>query len=106
MAHRLRSKLTSDVESLIHDVDGERVVEVVIELDAPRGDMDIAELKASFSRLARPVAEHIARLGGEITGEAWINQTLKARLPAERIPQLSHLAHVGTVDVPHRITLD
>jgi hypothetical protein len=91
------------------------LVEVVVELRRDLlGDPDressrneqIAALKESFNREVEPVEEVIRQAGGEITGRAWINQTLRARIPAEKVKDLASHESVQSVDVPHAITRD
>jgi hypothetical protein len=86
----------------------EELVDVVVELtgDAQGGHNDIPALKAGFAKLSRPVSRVINDLGGEVLGEAWINRTLRARVPGSRIEDLSTLDEVSLVDVPHKITPD
>jgi hypothetical protein len=92
------------------------LVEVVLELhrrdtsaQAAAGGLrseKIAALKESFNRDADPVEEMIRSVGGEVTGRAWINQTVRARVPAQKIKQLAAHEKVRTVDLPHPLTPD
>jgi hypothetical protein len=63
----------------------------------------IAELKESFNRDVEPLEEIIRGVGGEVTGSAWINQTVRARVPAEKIKELAAHEKVQVVDLPHSI---
>jgi hypothetical protein len=105
MQRSSESKLTADLESLVQNVDARELVDVVVELDTRQG-IDDGALEEWFSAVATSVADQIAALGGQVTGTAWINQTLKARLQAERVAELSQLDEIEVVDVPHKITLD
>lgn len=83
-------------------------VEIILELrsEVPEPDPSlprserIAARKASAQRLYDPVEEAIARAGGEILERAWINQTLRARLPVHRVHDLATLDEVALIDVP------
>jgi hypothetical protein len=80
---------------------------VIVELEPPSPERVSAdELKVAFRQVADPVAEAIAGLGGEVKGEAWINSTLRARVPAASLGDLSELEPVAALDVPHQLTPD
>lgn len=91
----------------------EELVELVVELETVTPDEaglsrteKIAARKEAFERHAAPVAEAIAGAGGEVTGRAWINQTLKARLPRHAVAAVARLDKVAQVDVPRALELD
>jgi hypothetical protein len=72
-----------------------------VELGGASRDKSSADaLREAFRQAATPVAEAINNLGGEVTGEAWINQTLRARLPAKSVGRLSDVDEVRAVAVP------
>ena len=103
-------KVTSDLASKIAEADDDGLLEVVVELDAPetkaaRGDRRAAmeAQKQGFRAAAEPVEKRIVSAGGEITGAAWINRTLRARVPARSIAKLSEESTVTAVDVPRAI---
>lgn len=66
----------------------------------------IAERKESFARTSTPVEDAIVRAGGIVTGKAWINRTLKARVPVESIKRISELDEVESLDTPHDLDPD
>jgi hypothetical protein len=66
----------------------------------------IATLKENFVRDLAPVEEAVLNAGGELTGQAWINRTVRARVPTECVKQLSEHQQVAKVDVPHAIEQD
>ena len=91
------------------------LVEVVVELrrggtvtpdqNVPRAER-ITALRESFDREVAPVEEIIRRAGGEVTGRAWINQTVRARVPAQKVKELASDERVQAVDVPHAVAPD
>jgi hypothetical protein len=98
-------KITPELESRAREEDDDALVEVVVELAEPSSEQaSMDELKAAFRESAEPVAEAIAGLGGEVQGEAWINRTLKARVPARGLSDLSNIETVAALDVPHGLT--
>ena len=105
-------KVTPDLASRIEVTDDECLVDVVVELEAPpvpsavpSGDRAaaIAELKETFRAAADPVIRLVVALGGEVLGEAWLNRTLRVRVPASAIAELSAASGVSAVDIPRRI---
>lgn len=88
-------------------------VEVVVEVQSlgvpaaslPR-DARIRALRQDFDAVAAPLAEAIAALGGKVTGTTWLNQTLRASLPATEIAKLDSLDAVQRIDVPHALEPD
>jgi len=63
----------------------------------------IAALKEAYTRNVAPVEEAVRKAGGEVTGHAWINQTVRARVPADRVKELSEHDRVAVLDTPHPI---
>lgn len=103
----LQTKITPELESRARSEDGEALLDVIVELEPPAPErVSAAELKVAFRQAADPVAEAIAGLGGEVEGEAWINSTLRARVPVASLGDLSDLEAVAALDVPHQLTPD
>jgi hypothetical protein len=99
------SKITPELRARAGDA--EEPIDVIVELENRGGEETGVEgLKAAFSASAAPVAERIANLGGEVTGEAWINQTVRARVPAKHVDQIADLDEVSVVDVPRALEAD
>ena len=74
------------------------------ETAAPRSRGEaIALRKEAFSHDVVPVEEAVTKVGGEVVGHAWINQTVRARVPAHGLEQLSELDEVAVLDVPHTL---
>ena len=95
------------VNKLEHANDSD-LVEVILQLEAPsnspgastvrsRADKIVA-MKEAFSHDAASVEDAVRNVGGEVTGRAWINQTLRARVPAQKVKDLCELEKVATVD--------
>lgn len=102
-----RANITSDLASQVDAAEDSNLLDVVVELDSEREPApDIASAKEQFSRAAEPVAEAISGMGGEVMGGAWINYTLRARVPAAGVPTVAGLDRVAVVDVPHAIQHD
>ena len=109
------AKLNPDLATRLAQADAHDVVDVVLELDpqseppaaAPQSRSEqIALRKEMFSHDVVPVEEAIHEAGGEVIGRAWINQTVRARVPAQGVEQLSELEKVAALDVPRRIEAD
>ncbi len=106
------SKITDDLASHM-SANEDALVEVVVELHVAEEDADapaptdrqakILAKKEGFRATAEPVVTAIRSCGGEVTGEAWINQTLRARVPARSVERLAEEEAVARVDVPHEI---
>jgi hypothetical protein len=86
------------------------VVEVVVELRAPSDigaalprAQRMARLKEQFEHEKAPVEQAIARAGGTVTDRAWINHSLKCRLPRGSLTQLTALPEVAAIDLPRAI---
>lgn len=84
-------------------------LDVVLELEQPGVAADgsraerIAQQKASFQAIAEPVKAVVLQSGGSIEAEAWINCTIKARVPTSAIQHLKEVEGIVTIDLPHRI---
>ena len=77
---------------------------MIVELDAGPDDApDMAAAKEAFNRAAEPVTKLVAGLGGEVVDGAWINNTLRARVPAGNVPHVAGAEGVAAVDVPHAV---
>ena len=85
----------------------ELIVELTAPVDAPSTGANraamIAARKAAFSLAAAPIAEQIREMGGEITGEAWINNSMRARLAKRHAPALSANESVKRLDLPRQL---
>lgn len=106
------TKLKPDLTARLAQADADEVLDVVLELDpqteladaAPQSRSEqIALRKEIFSHDVVPVEEAIQEAGGEVVDQAWINQTVLARVPVRGVEQLSELDKVMALDVPRTI---
>jgi hypothetical protein len=102
-------KVTPALASRLEAAGGDGLLEIVVELEGPpppkaveRDDRRAAleAMKERFRTAAGPVEQAIQAVGGEVTGKAWINHTLRARVPAKSVPRIVEHASVAAVDVP------
>jgi hypothetical protein len=108
-------KLTDKLAEHIENTAAGDMLEIIVELDPTRGkeilsgsealsrQERIAKLQEDFTEQCAAVASKIADAGGEILGQAWINKTLKVRVPAGSIDQISDDDEVAVVDLPEKI---
>src|SRR5258708_1085880 len=104
-------KLSRKLAEALQNSNHEDHLDVVLELHQPPPDApvgggraeQIAARKAAFAKHAQSVASQIRSLGGEVTGEAWINSTMRARLSRNMVSALSEAPQVKTLDVPHQL---
>ena len=98
------ANVTRDLAAEVAAAESSNLLDVVVELEGAYGDdADMAAAKAAFERAVGPVAEVIAGAGGQVLEGAWINQTLRARVPARAISELAGTDGVSAVDVPHAL---
>jgi hypothetical protein len=111
----LATKLSEQVTQLLQSKDASDFVDVIVELQhsdeddaaAPQTRNErIAYLKEAFNRRIAPLKETIKSIGGEITEQAWINQTLRVRVPADKINLLSDHDEVAKLDLPRPLERD
>ena len=107
----LSTKLAAALEGRAEDEWVEVVVELAAAPEPPSEPSEavsrgakIAALKRAFEEASTPVSREIEEAGGEVLGSAWLNQTLKARLPCGAVEALAGLAQVRRLDAPRRLT--
>lgn len=109
------AKVSEQLSKELDQSDSSKMLDVIIELhpeDAPTAPQPqsraekIAALKEKFVRDAAPIQQVVQNAGGELKGEAWINRTIRARVPIETIKHLSEQEQVAKVDVPHTLELE
>jgi hypothetical protein len=105
-------KLTAKLAEHIQKTGVGDMLDVIVELDPARGqdilsqsgDLSrqdrIARLQEDFTEQSAAVISKIAEAGGEILDHAWVNKTLKVRLPAESLGEIAQEAEVKAVDLP------
>lgn len=107
--------LTESLRQLASRSHSQDLIDVIIELprspiptrslpsNAPREE-SLRQLIDEFASLSAPVRQTIERVGGEVLGQAWINNTLKVRVPASSLTELDQTEHVTLLDTPDQIT--
>jgi hypothetical protein len=106
-------KLSPTLVDLLKKTDVSDFVDVVLELNTNSESVHSNEIKSrsekiaakreAFDRYLASIEKEIRNLGGEITGRAWINQTIRARVPAQAVKDLSMNDKIEIVDLPRRI---
>ena len=111
----METKLTEQLSEVLQSKDASDLVDIIVELyrtgkneaEIPQTRNErIAHLKEAFNRKIGPLEGTIKSIGGEIRGQAWINQTLQVRVPADKVCLLSEHDEVAKLDVPHPIVRD
>lgn len=111
----MEAKLTEQLSEVLQSKDASDLIDVIVELypsaedeaAAPQTRSErIAQSKSAFNRKIIPLEETIKSIGGEITGQAWINETLRARVPADKVSLLSDHEEVAKLDIPHPLVRD
>jgi hypothetical protein len=106
-------KVTPEAMAKIKSDEGD-TVELIVELNCEPGDAGagssraerVAAARRVFDAVATGVSERIAELGGEVVDRAWINQTLRSRLPRESVEVLADDDDVLLVDALRELDLD
>jgi hypothetical protein len=102
-------KVTPALASRLEAAADDGLLEIVVELEGPPPPKAVGResrqaameaQKEGFRAAADPVEQAIRAAGGEVTGKAWINHTLRARVPARSVPGIVEHASVAAVDVP------
>src|SRR5690242_11899120 len=100
-------KLSPRLVECLESVDRVTLIEVVVELrpvdvaTLPPGSRHerVAALQAAFQRELAPVAERIEAAGGTVLETAWLNQTLRSRLPASALAAVADDPAVHAIDL-------
>lgn len=108
-------KLTDGITSWLSGLDPDESLDVIIELNLEAGpessrpltrEEQISARKEAFTKSAEEVEAVVRDVGGEVTARAWINSTLRSRVPARGVERISALDRVARLDVPHSIVED
>ena len=111
----MESKLSEQLAQHLQSTGTSELLDVIIELHQKKEaeatpsqsrTERIANLKETFSRKIAPLEETIRQIGGEVTGQAWINQTLRVRVPADKVKLLSAYDQIAKLDLPHLLKRD
>jgi len=101
------AKITPDLAAEVDAAESSNLLDVVVELaDDAEEAPDMAAAKEAFARASEPVKEVISASGGEVLEGAWLNKTLRARVPARAVSEVADADGVSGIDVPHRLEAD
>jgi hypothetical protein len=99
-------KVSARLSERLHAEPALETVEVIVELrplrpaDTGSRKDRIAALRDEFELEAAPVADRIAEVGGEVLGTAWINQTVRGRIPPSAVERVAAADAVISIDLP------
>jgi hypothetical protein len=88
------------------------LIEVVVELQRlgvpaeGKRQERMAAMQESFQRASESVTRQITQAGGQVLGHAWINRTVRGRIPADQLPVLASDDVVVRIDVPSSLKAD
>jgi hypothetical protein len=112
MSERDVTKLTPRLRQELGAVDESSQVEVIVELQpvempkAASRQERMAAMREGFERELRPVAEKIIEAGGEVLETAWLNQTVRSRIPAREVLHVAEHETVSGIDLPRKLEPD
>jgi hypothetical protein len=87
-------------------------VEVVVELEpvpiptTGTRQERMEALQRTFERDLAAVSREIEAAGGDVLGGAWINRTVRGRLPADQVGRLAEEEAVVRIDLPSTLEPD
>lgn len=110
------TKVTPKLAAQLERLHPSEMFELILELD-PRffrieestssSRMEkIACQKAAFNSAVAPIDIAIRQVGGEVTGAAWINQTLRVRVPVTAIKKLAEMEIIASLDTANSLELE
>jgi hypothetical protein len=106
------ARITSDLESRVQGLGEEQLVDVVVELRRAGSPLEgsrhekLQALKEAFDRVSSEVERLVQAEGGAILDRAWINQTVRAKVPVGAVSRLASSDDISVIDVPHAIEPD
>lgn len=101
-------KMTPVLTEKFNELLPDELLDVVLEFDDDAIQaLDHADstdqMREIFAGYSKPVRDKIKLLGGNITGEGWLNGTLQAKLTRQALESLSNEPSVARVDLPHQL---
>ena len=108
-------KITSNLKTHLQHNPSEGNVEVVIELCPVAKSESLSTLsrkekiaihKEKFNEEFSEVSKVISSQGGTVIESVWLNQTVKASVPATSVNKLAALKEVAAIDLPHKLASD
>lgn len=115
MAH---SKLSADLLQHLENSKDTEMLDIIIEVSPDENSNSLSEdskltrqeriavRRDSFVQQSAPIETAVQEEGGEITDRAWINQTLKARIPAKAVKKISEQQNIYNLAIPRAIEKD
>ena len=103
------TKLSPRLQQELDAIDDSSPVEVIVELqplDLPKtGSRQerMAAAKRRFELEVQSVVDKITEAGGQVLETAWLNQTVRSRIPAGGVPSLAEDDTVSGIDLPSRL---
>lgn len=111
----MTTKLSEQLQQQLAQPDAPDMLDIIIELQnstesegagKQSRQEKIAAMKESFDRDVAPIDKAVRDLGGDLSGHAWINRTVRARVPAQGLKALSAQELIARIDVPHELEPD
>lgn len=108
----MAAEIDPQLAALLDHTTDEEWLDVILELSPAPSESGgsrseaIARRQAGFQAIAAQVKSAVQDSGGTIEGEAWINSTLKCRVPARAVKTLGERRDIMRIDVPHRLSRD
>lgn len=109
-------KLTSQLSKYINSSKDKELFDIIVELTPQTDEAKINKslsrqekiiiMQKDFAKQSEPVESTITDAGGEVVGRAWINKTIKARVPAKSLKDISEHEDVLSVDIPNQLNED
>ena len=109
------AKVSEPLAARVQSAKPEDMLVVIFELDRPTFDSGLRRLdrqhriqymKEVFETELQPVEAAIENAGGEVLDRAWINHTVRARVPARSLFSLCAIDNIEALDLPQMIELD
>ena len=104
------TKLSPRLQQELDAIDDSSPVEVIVELqplDLPKTgsrQQRMAAAKQRFDHEVQSVVDKITEAGGQVLETAWLNQTVRSRIPAREVPRVAEDDTVSAIDLPGTIT--
>ncbi|WP_128548641.1 hypothetical protein [Larkinella soli] len=109
-------KISFALAEQLRQAPDEAEVDVVVELapapvsssGLPAGSRQekMAFLQQAFREKKEPIEQLIREQGGQVLDSVWLNQTLRARIPARCLDQLTERDEIMLLDASHPLTTD
>lgn len=100
MASKVSRALAEKMDACADDEQVDVVVELQAETPSTSGTRAerVAQHREAFQKEAVEVTRSITDLGGEVLDSAWINKTLRTRIPKSALEQLAEDDRIALLD--------